>query len=486
MAFQSLGLLPWIQETCDSLKMHSPTVIQQKTIPYILKGRNVVGNAPTGSGKTACYCFPMLQQLADDPFSIFGLVLLPSRELTYQVLDQFEVFGNKVNARCQVVTGGFDESQQIHLIDKRRPHILIATPGRLASIIKHPSKLLEGFLSRLKILVLDEADRLLGESLEVDMVSILSCLPKSDQGRQTLLFSATLTRAIKDLNEMSYLNISEVKYPQQLPMIIVDDNPEETPLKNIKQLYLFLNHRIRLIYLHYILSNVKNFIIERNSALESSEKNDSIEDSEEILNFTQKNNMEYFKIPNTPISQYKTQGIIFTATKQQCQLLTTTLEFMGYPVTGLHSLMNQKRRLASLGKFRNHTCKLLVATGVAARGLDIPDVGFVINFDFPRSFEDYIHRIGRTGRAGKEGVVLSFITQIDVPYVKYTENRMNTELELLNLDEDEVLKLMPFVTTVQQKALLLLDEIGFNDKVKETKKRKLEVIKTRNKQKITV
>ncbi|KAH8582135.1 ATP-dependent RNA helicase [Cryptosporidium sp. chipmunk genotype I] len=490
MEFFKLGLHKWVQDTCESLKIQTPTAIQSKSIPYILKGRNVVGNAPTGSGKTLCYCLPILQTLAEDPFSVFCLVLVPSRELSYQVLDQFQVFGNKVNANCQVLTGGFDESEQIHILNQKRPHILIGTPGRVTSIISYPGSNIADLMKNLRFLVLDEADRLLSESLEDDMLPILSILPKSCAGRQTLLFSATLTNAIKEIvNNYSTASKEEmrVKKPQELPMIIVNENPDDSPVEKIRQMYLFLNHRVRLVYLHHILSKVHFFDIDSVDKAKF-EKNsnffeDSQEDIDENVTFGIKSNKKSPKSQEQIIDQNKIikQGIIFTATKQQCQMLTSCLEIMGYSVTGLHSLMNQRRRLASLGKFRSKTSKLLVATGVAARGLDIPDVEFVINYDFPRSFEDYIHRIGRVGRANKTGISLTFVTKHDVPYVYEFENKMKKEMELLKLDEDEVLKNMNRVTVAQQKALLLLEEIGFNEKNQEARERKLKVLMSKNK-----
>ncbi|KAJ1606729.1 ATP-dependent RNA helicase-like protein [Cryptosporidium canis] len=490
MEFVKLGLHKWVQDTCDSLKIRTPTAIQSKSIPNILKGRNVVGNAPTGSGKTLCYCLPMLQLLAEDPFSVFGLVLVPSRELSYQVLDQFQVFGNKVNANCQVLTGGFDVSEQIHILNQKRPHILIGTPGRLSAVISYPGSNISGLLKNLRFLVLDEADRLLSESLEDDMFPVLSVLPKSSTGRQTLLFSATLTNAIKEIVD-KYSNMKDSdgagKRPQELPMIVVNENPNDSPVESIRQMYLFLNHRVRLVYLHYILSNVHFFDIDSVDK-EKFEKNstffeESQEDIEEEISFVAKNKKKSKKSKEQVIDQNKIikQGIIFTATKQQCQMLTSCLEIMGYSVTGLHSLMNQRRRLASLGKFRSKTSKLLVATGVAARGLDVPDVEFVINYDFPRSFEDYIHRIGRVGRANKTGISLSIVTEQDVPYVYEFESRMKKEMELLKLDEDEVLKNMNRVTVAQQKAMLLLEEIGFNEKNQQARERKLQALRSKNK-----
>ncbi|KAF7457435.1 putative ATP-dependent RNA helicase [Cryptosporidium felis] len=490
MNFLNLGLHKWIQDTCDSLKIKAPTPIQYNSIPYILKGRNVMGNAPTGSGKTLCYCLPMLQILSEDPFSVFGLVLLPSRELSYQVLDQFQVFGNRVNAVSQVLTGGFDESEQIHILNQRRPHILIGTPGRITSIISYPGSNFSELIKNLRFLVLDEADKLLSESLEDDILPILSILPKSAAGRQTLLFSATLTNAIKEIakgySKTDQNENQKNKRPQELPIIIVNENPNDSPLENIRQMYIFLNHKVRLIYLHYVLSSVHFFDVDSINFEKFNKISSFFEDSQEDIDskilLTPKRKLGSNKKKNQTLDENNIikQGIIFTATKQQCQVLTSSLEFMGYSVAGLHSLMNQRRRLATLGKFRSKCCKILVATGVAARGLDIPDVEFVINFDFPRSFEDYIHRIGRVGRANKSGISLSFITEQDVPFVYEIEDRMRKKMELLKLDEIEVFKQMNKVTIAQQKALLLLEEIGFNEKNQQVREKKLKALRLKN------
>eukprot|EP00747_Dinoflagellata_sp_TGD_P218810 gnl/TRDRNA2_/TRDRNA2_91015_c0_seq1.p1 gnl/TRDRNA2_/TRDRNA2_91015_c0~~gnl/TRDRNA2_/TRDRNA2_91015_c0_seq1.p1 ORF type:complete len:555 (+),score=122.26 gnl/TRDRNA2_/TRDRNA2_91015_c0_seq1:82-1746(+) len=408
-SFAKLGLARWLAESCERMGMRYPTDVQVLCIPPVLAGKNIVGNAKTGSGKTACYCLPTLHHLSKDPYGIFSLVLTPVRELAFQVADNFRALGGAIGVQVFEVVGGKDMLTQSKMISERR-HVVVATPGRLADLLKGDPDLSEAF-RRLRVFVLDEADRLLTPTFDEPLGTILERLPKT---RQTLLFSATITRSIEKLRlDFGHASAKE--------LLLLDANPKDDTLENLEQQYIFVPKVVQFCYLHYLL------------------KEDFHEQS----------------------------CIVFTPTIDMCQLLTTMLEILGLSVTGLHSLQSQRQRQACLGKFRAGRCKVLVATDVASRGLDIPKVAVVLNVGLPRETDDYVHRAGRTARAGRPGLVVSLMTESDVARVKAIEERLGKQLEILPTSEDDVLKLLPRTTKARQRAEVLLAEIGFEDKVAE-------------------
>jgi len=293
-SFTKLGLTRWLAETCSKLGMNYPTEVQAMCIPPVLNGKNVVGNAKTGSGKTACYCLPILHHLSKDPYGVFALVLLPVRELVFQVSENFAALGKGIKVQLGEIVGGRDMLLQSKMIYDRK-HILIATPGRLADLLRGDDALAKAFF-RLRFLVIDEADRLLTQTFEEPLSEILPILPKA---RQTLLFSATITHSIEKLK----LKFSSEKEKE---LHLVDANPQDASLDTLTQQYIFVPKVAQICYLHYLLK-------------------------------------EHFPDESC---------IVFAATIELCQLITTMFEFMKFSVTGLHSLHSQRQRLASLNKFR--------------------------------------------------------------------------------------------------------------------------------------
>jgi ATP-dependent RNA helicase DDX49/DBP8 len=386
-----------------------PTDVQVMTIPPILAGRNVAGNAKTGSGKTACFCLPALHHLSKDPYGVFNLILTPVRELAFQISENYRALGQGVGVQVAEVVGGREMLHQSKMIAERK-HVIVATPGRLADLLRGDPDLAQGF-KRLRMFVLDEADRLLMPTFEEPLAEILSALPKT---RQTLLFSATITSAIEKLK--SQLGAAGGKEKE---LMLLDANPNDESLANLQQQYVFVPQTVQVCYLHYLLK-------------------------------------EHFA---------EESCIVFTPTIELCQLLTTMLELLEFPVTGLHSLQSQRQRQASLGKFKAGKSTILVATDVAGRGLDIPKVAVVVNFGIPSSTDDYTHRVGRTARAGRPGLVVSLMSEHDVPKVKAIEDRIGRPLELRNTVEEDAIKLLTKTTKARQKADLLLSEVGFEDKV---------------------
>lgn len=333
-SFASLGVDEWLIRACKEMGINKPTEIQCRCIPQILAGRDVMGRAQTGSGKTATFALPILQKLSQDMFGIFALVLTPTRELAFQIADQFRALGASLNLRDTVVIGGQDMMTQALELAKS-PHVVIGTPGRIADHIDSGTKL---HFKHLQFLVLDEADRLFEPCFSANLSSIVEVLPPIEQ-RQTLLFSATITT---ELAQQCSLAMKE-------PCFFEVSSRDNAVVKELNQRYLFVPQNVKECYLAFLLKE-------------------------------------------TPFQE--SSVIVFTSTCRGCQLIAALLEELEIDCVQLHSRNSQARRLAALGKFRSGQSKVLVATDVASRGLDIPTVKLVINYDVPRVPADYVHRVG--------------------------------------------------------------------------------------------
>jgi ATP-dependent RNA helicase DDX49/DBP8 len=356
MSFQQLGIDPWLVEQLSKVSIQKPTEIQVNTIKAILEGRDVIASARTGSGKTLAFCLPILQKLAIDPFGIYALVLTPTRELAFQIAEQFRIIGTTIGLKVSVVVGGMNMTQQ-SLELAQRPHIVIATPGRLVDHI-WSSQLT---FKRLRFLVLDEADRLLDSTFASNLETILTNIP---QKRQSLLFSATMTEEIENL-----------EFKSQKPFIYSCDRFDTND--GCDQKYLFIPSTVREAYLSFMLMN----------------------------DFAEKS------------------VIIFAGKPKTCEILRIMLKEQGVRSTCLHSHMPQSDRIGSLAKFKDGIVPILICTDVGSRGLDIPLVQVVINYQLPADPTDYIHRIGRTARAGRGGLSISVVTERDVEIVKMIEEK---------------------------------------------------------------
>jgi ATP-dependent RNA helicase DDX49/DBP8 len=324
ITFKSLGLSDWLVAVTRSLGMVTPTCVQKGCIPAILAGKDVIGLASTGSGKTAAFGLPILQLLARDPYGVFALTLTPTRELAIQIAEQYRALGAGMSLRSCTVIGGVDMQQQTKEL-ARRPHVVVATPGRLKGLMDADSSLGNSF-SRVRFLVLDEADRLLEPSFADELRTILSALPPT--GRQTLLFSATMTKSLIELQSASLKDALVFKAYDGLKTA-----------DRLKEEYLFLPDKVKEVYLVHVLDRLAEFKVR--------------------------------------------SAIIFCSTCKGCALLALVLEQLGIPAASLHSGKAQKRRIAALSAFKSEMVPLLLATDVASRGLDIPTVDLVINFDLP-------------------------------------------------------------------------------------------------------
>ncbi|KAI3401267.1 hypothetical protein diail_11973 [Diaporthe ilicicola] len=412
--FDSLGVRPWLVQSLSNMAIKRPTGIQKGCIPEILKGRDCIGGSRTGSGKTVAFAVPILQRWAEDPSAIYALVLTPTRELALQLFEQFKAISSPQTLKALLITGGADmRAQAIALAE--RPHVVIATPGRLADHIRTSGEDTICGLRRVKFLVLDEADRLLAAdgpgSMLPDVEECLDVLPPSSQ-RQSLLFTATVTPEVRALKEMP------TKKGKQ-PVFVCEVDTETLAIPpSLSQLHIQVPVTHREHYLHELLKTDGN--------------------TDKLT-------------------------IIFCNRTDTARYLHHLLHLLEHPVTSLHSKLPQRQRVDNLSRFRAGVSRILVATDVAARGLDIPEVAMVINYDIPRDPDVYIHRVGRTARAGRKGDAVTFVGQRDVDLVLAVEERVGRQMvkweeEGVNLETRVVRDSLNVVSEKKREALLDIEE----------------------------
>ena len=342
--FTSLNLRPELVQTVTALGYTEPTPIQADLIPVMLTGADVIGQAQTGTGKTAAFALPILHNLQPNQRYVQALVLAPTRELALQVAEALSQYGSELKVRVLAVYGGQPYSPQINQL-KRGVDIVVGTPGRLLDLLER--KVLN--LGDVKTVVLDEADEMLNMGFIEDVEAILAATPAE---RQTALFSATLPPRIRHLADRFM------------------HDPQAVTIKHTTLTVLATEQR-------YYLVN------------ESDKLN-------AVMNLLEVENM--------------TSVLIFARTRAETARLASELSQRGFPAEAIHGDLDQNARERTLGRFRQNQVKVLVATDVAARGLDIDDISHVINYQLPDDPEVYIHRIGRTGRAGKTGIAISLFT----------------------------------------------------------------------------
>jgi ATP-dependent RNA helicase RhlE len=345
--FAEIDLIKPLQRALVTENYTVPTPIQAQTIPAALQGRDVLGCAQTGTGKTASFALPILNWLGridcePIPHHPAALVLAPTRELAIQIGESFATYGRELQLRIAMVYGGVSQLNQVRTL-KRGAHIVVATPGRLLDLMN------QGHvdLKYLKMFVLDEADQMLNMGFLPDLKRIISKLPER---RQSLFFSATLPPPIQELSKRLLRN-----------PLHVNVTPPQSSLKTIEQRVLFVERNQKQALLSQILRDAD--------------------------------------VGRT---------LVFTRTKRGANVLAQKLERSGFAATAIHGNKSQNARIRALEAFRCNHVKVLVATDVAARGIDIDDITHVVNFDIPVEPESYVHRIGRTGRAGAAGIALSF------------------------------------------------------------------------------
>ncbi|WBW73951.1 ATP-dependent RNA helicase Dbp8 [Schizosaccharomyces osmophilus] len=421
VSFADLGISPWLIDTLQALAIFKPTDVQKGVIPPILKGHDCIGGAKTGSGKTAAFALPILESWSRDPSGIYAVILTPTRELAIQIDEQFAALGSNMSLKHTLIVGGMDMIAQAIALS-RRPHVVVATPGRLADLIRSNGPETTAGLQRVKFLVMDEADRLLSSTFADDLGDCFSSLPPSEN-RQTLLFTATITDAIRQLKEKPTKG-------NKPPLCLYEIESDKISVPStLQQDYVFVASHVREAYLVHLLSIPEN-----------AEKS----------------------------------VIIFVNRTHTAELIYSMLRLLEFRSTELHSQMAQRERINSLGRFRAEVARILVATDVASRGLDIPSVQLIINYDLPRDPDDYIHRVGRTARAGRSGQAISVVTEHDVELVHAIEDRVGSTMsEYEHASENKVLERLKEVTDAKRQASLEMIDRGFGERRQKQKEKQL-------------
>ena len=367
MSFKSLGLSDALIKAVEEKGYTTPSPIQQKAIPHILEGKDILASAQTGTGKTAGFTLPVLQYLTATKHPKYRplrvLILTPTRELAAQVHENVREYSKYVDIKSTVVFGGVKAASQIKTL-RQGVDILVATPGRLLDL--HDQKAVS--FKRVDVLILDEADRMLDMGFARDLNKIISFMPAK---RQNLMFSATFSNDIKKLASGILHNPVEV-----------ETAPQNSTAKKV-------SHKV-----YNVDKNQKTPL---------------------IIKLIKDNNWE--------------QVLVFTRTKHGANKLTEKLIKSGISAAAIHGNKSQGARTKALKNFKDNSIKILVATDIAARGLDIPLLPHVINFELPNVPEDYVHRIGRTGRAGAEGEAISLVCSEETEYQKEIEKILNEKLK---------------------------------------------------------
>ncbi|MDZ7798424.1 MAG: DEAD/DEAH box helicase [Patescibacteria group bacterium] len=339
--FEGLSIAPKLRQILDRNNFKKPTPIQSKTIPLAIQGQDLMGIAQTGTGKTLAFVIPMIQNIAR--LKKRGLVLVPTRELAAQVNQVFLQFGKSLNIKTAVVIGGASAKMQKKAL-KNKPHVIMATPGRLIDLLSRDKSI----LNQVGILTLDEADRMLDMGFAPQIEKIIKQISKK---RQTLLFSATMPSSI----------VSLASRHMHLPLR-VEISQSGTTVKEVDQEVIFLKGNEKISFLKNILN------------------------------------------------QFSGSVLVFCRTKWGTKKLAKIIRAMGFSAHEIHSNRSLAQRQTAIEGFKTGRYRILVATDIAARGIDVKNIEVVINYDLPSTPDDYVHRIGRTARAGKKGKAISFAT----------------------------------------------------------------------------
>lgn len=368
--FDQLNISQELLQAIADMGFSAPSEIQAKAIPSLLESRDIIGQAQTGSGKTAAFAIPCIQRIDTSNKATQILVMCPTRELVVQVTGEFNKLCKYIkNCSVLAIYGGQDIGIQLRAL-KQGAQIVVGTPGRIMDHMRRSTLK----LSQIKCVVLDEADQMLDMGFHEDMELILSETPSE---RQTVMFSATMSRDLVALME---------RYQKNPERINTVGKREQS--KQINQLYFHINGSCKLEALKRLLS--------------------------------------FYKIKS---------ALIFCNTKLKVDELVKELAVQKYSTAGLHGDMDQKRRDTVMQGFRHGSIELLIATDVAARGLDVNDLEAVINYDLPRFDQDYVHRIGRTGRAGKVGLALTFVVGKEIEHINRIARKNNMTIESAKIPE---------------------------------------------------
>ncbi len=369
MTFQQLNLLPALLDAVDELGYVRPSPIQAQAIPPVLKGRDLIGCAQTGTGKTAAFAIPILQRLhghvSKRHTPIRALVLTPTRELALQIKESFDQYGKYLELRHTVIFGGVGQAPQVEALE-RGVDILVATPGRLNDLCNQGHIDLSG----IETFVLDEADRMLDMGFIHDVRKVIARLPEK---RQTLLFSATMPQEIAELSRTILVN-----------PVRVEVTPQSSTVEAIEQRLYKVDKGNKKFLLQHVLQD---------------ESLDSV--------------------------------LVFTNTKHGADRVVKELGRAGIAAMAIHGNKGQSARIKALDSFKSGAIRVLVATDIAARGIDVNELAAVVNYELPNVPETYVHRIGRTGRAGRGGVAISFCNVDELAYLKDIEKLIKKQVPVV-------------------------------------------------------
>ncbi|GAQ17778.1 DEAD-box ATP-dependent RNA helicase CshA [Oceanobacillus picturae] len=363
--FNEIGISSPIMKALEKMGFEEATPIQAETIPLAMQGNDVIGQAQTGTGKTAAFGIPMIEKIDSKQRKIQGLVVAPTRELAIQVAEELNRLSKFKGVRALAIYGGSPMDRQIRAL-KDGPQIVVATPGRLLDHMRRKTIR----INMVQTAILDEADEMLNMGFIDDIRDILKGIPEE---RQTLLFSATMPKEIRDIATNLMNDPKEVKV-----------KAKEMTVENIDQFFIEIPEKFK---------------------------------------FDTLNNHLDINAPEL--------AIVFSRTKKRVDEITEGLQARGYRAEGIHGDLTQGKRMSVLNKFKGGRVDVLVATDVAARGLDISGVTHVYNFDIPQDPESYVHRIGRTGRAGRTGEAISFITPREMSHLQLIEKVTKSKMKRL-------------------------------------------------------
>jgi ATP-dependent RNA helicase RhlE len=366
ITFSGLGLAPKLLHILARLQFETPTPIQHKAIPVAAEGKDIIGIAQTGTGKTLAFVLPLLQQIAKTKKK--GLIILPTRELAGQVDETLHTIGHSLGLRRALLIGGASMHTQIRDI-RRHPHVYIGTPGRINDHLQ--GKTLQ--LQNIGVLVLDEADRMLDMGFEPQITQILRYVPKQ---RQTMLFSATMPA------EIVKIAAQHMKMPVRVEVARAGSVADKVDQE-----------------LFVVTKDQKNRLLQK------------------------------------LLAEYTGTILIFSRTKYGAKKICKVVRGMGHAAAEIHSNLSLSQRKKSLQGFKSGAYRVLVATDIAARGIDVTDIELVINYDLPDNPDDYVHRVGRTGRAGKVGMAISFITPDQRAKVRVIERLVRQSLKMSPLPD---------------------------------------------------
>ena len=374
--FFQLGIRRNITDALQQNGISEPTQIQEQTIPLLLKGRDVLAQGQTGTGKTLAFILPMLQRVNIKQPQIQGLIITPTRELAIQITAELNKYADLVGAKVLACYGGQDVERQIQRLRTR--HIVVGTPGRLLEHIGRGTI----HLSDVNMVVLDEADQMLHMGFLPDVEEVIN---KTASNRQTMLFSATIPKHVRMLSK---------KYMKKPTHIQVQISKRIT-LDEIQQIVIPIEERKKTDVLARLIDTYRPYL-----------------------------------------------AMVFCKSKEKAKELNAELAERGYDCDELHGELSQTKRQQVMKKFRDAKLQILIATDIAARGIDVEGVTHIFSYDIPRNTESYIHRIGRTGRAGEAGMAITFVTPEEYLTLEKIENGIATKIEKRDLDGESVFKTM--------------------------------------------